>query len=102
TGKTKCIDELCPECLAEMNPVDAGKYGIEDRTWIRITSRRGSVMVRAAVNEKTQQGTVAVPYHYAEVPINNLTLNDLDPLSRSPQYKICSVKIEIVKEEDLS
>jgi len=102
TGKTKCIDELCPECLAELNPVDAEKYGIEDRTWIRITSRRGSVTVRAAVNERTQLGTVTVPYHYAAVPINNLTLNDLDPLSRSPQYKICSIKVEIVKEEDLS
>ena len=70
--------------------------------WVEFPSRRGSVTVRATINERTQQGTVTVPYHYAEVPINNLTLNDLDPPSRSPQYKICSIKVEIVKDEDFS
>jgi predicted molibdopterin-dependent oxidoreductase YjgC len=48
--------------------------------------------LRAKITHRSQVGTIAIPYHFAEVPVNNLTLNSLDRLSRSPQYKICAIK----------
>ncbi len=96
TRKTAGIETICPEALAEISPLDADKYQIEDGSWIKITSRRGEVKTRVVITDRSQVGTVFIPYHFAEVPVNQLTLNSLDRLSRSPQYKICSVKIEKV------
>ncbi len=97
TRKTAGIEQIYPEALAEINPVDADRLGISERSLIRITSRRGSVKTRATITERSQQGTIFIPYHFAEVPVNQLTLNSLDRLSRSPQYKICSVKVEVLE-----
>ena len=96
TRKTVEIEEICPEALAEVNPVDAKRLGIEEKALIRITSRRGTIRVKATITERSQEGTIFIPYHFAEVPVNNLTLNNLDRLSKSPQYKLCAVKVDIL------
>jgi len=94
TRKTAGITRIYPEALAEINPVDADRLLLSVGDWIRITSRRGEVKARITVTERSQVGTVFIPYHFAEVPVNQLTLNSLDRLSRSPEYKICSVRVE--------
>ncbi len=96
TRKTREIEALCPEAFAEINPEDAKRYGIVDLDEIKVSSRRGSVHLRTLITDRSQVGTIAIPYHFAEVPVNNLTLNSLDRLSRSPQYKICAIKVEKV------
>lgn len=97
TRKTAGIEKICPEALAEINPLDAERLNIAEKSWIKITSRRGEVKVRATITDRSQVGTVFIPYHFAEVPVNQLTLNALDRMSRSPQYKICSVKVELIE-----
>ena len=92
TRKTPEIEALCPEAFAEINPEDAVRLGIADLDKVEISSRRGTVRLRAKITDRSQVGTIAIPYHFAEVPVNNLTLNSLDRLSRSPQYKICAIK----------
>jgi formate dehydrogenase major subunit len=94
TRKTPGIEEICPEALAEVNPDDAERLDIGEKDWIRITSKRGSIKVRITITDRSQPGTVFLPYHFAEAPVNQLTLNHLDRLSRSPQYKLCAVKVE--------
>ena len=96
TGKTPEIDVIAPEALAEVNPADAARLEIKEKDWIRITSRRGSVEIRATISEKTQAGTIAAPYNFAETPVNYLTLDALDRLSRTPEYKLCAVRVEVV------
>jgi predicted molibdopterin-dependent oxidoreductase YjgC len=96
TRRTKEIEEICPEALAEINPVDAERLGIEEKAWLNITSRRGTIKVKATITERSQEGTIFIPYHFAEVPVNLLTLNNLDRLSRSPQYKLCAIKVEVL------
>lgn len=97
TRKTPEIEALCPEAFAEMNPEDAARLGIADLDEVDVSSRRGTVQLRAKITDRSQVGTVAIPYHFAEVPVNNLTLNSLDRLSRSPQYKICAIKVSKVE-----
>ena len=96
TRRTPSIEKICPEALADVHPEDAKRLGITERSWIRIKSRRGDVKVRATISDRVQVGTVFMPYHFAEVPINNLTMNHLDKLSRSPQYKACAIKVEVL------
>jgi len=96
TRKSPGIEEICPEALAEVNPSDAEALGIAEKSWIKVSSRRGTIKVRATITERSQEGTIFIPYHFAEVPVNQLTLDSLDRLSKSPEYKCCAIKVEPV------
>jgi predicted molibdopterin-dependent oxidoreductase YjgC len=98
TGKTPEIDEISPECFAEVHPEDAARFGVTEKCWLRLTSRRGSVKMRAIITDRTQQGTVFTTYNHLETLVNLLTLDALDRLSRTPEYKLCAIRIEVVKE----
>ncbi len=100
TRKTAGLGKIYGEAMAEINPLDAQRLGIEEGAWIRMVSRRGSVKVRATLTDRSQVGTIFIPYHFAEAPVNQLTLNSLDRLSRSPQYKICAIRVEVQRTED--
>ncbi len=98
TGKTPEIDEISPECFAEITPVDAERLGIEDKSRVRLVSRRGSVEMRAKITDRTQEGTVFATYNHLETLVNLLTLDALDRLSRTPEYKLCAIRVEAVPE----
>jgi formate dehydrogenase alpha subunit len=96
TGKTAAIDEVSPECFAEVNPADAKRLGIKEKDWLRLTSRRGSVEMRAAITDRSQEGTIFTTYNHLETLVNFLTLDALDRLSRSPEYKLCAIRVEVL------
>jgi len=79
---------------AEINPKDAAKIGVKSKDKVKITSRRGSIVLEAKVVDVPREGLVFVPMHYPDKMINNLTNDAFDPLSKQPEYKICAVKIE--------
>ena len=78
TGKTPEIDEISPECFAEFHPADADRLGVKEKDWVRLTSRRGSVELRATITDRTQEGTVFATYNHLEALVNLLTLDALD------------------------
>jgi predicted molibdopterin-dependent oxidoreductase YjgC len=99
TGKTPEIDVISPEALAEINPADAIRLGIKEGNWIRMTSRRGSVEMRATITDRSQEGTIFTTYNHLEALVNFLTLDALDRLSRTPEYKLCAIKVEVLGDE---
>lgn len=99
TGKTPEINVISPECFAEVNPADAEKFGITDGSWVRLTSRRGSVEMRAKITDRSQEGTIFATYNHLETLVNLLTLDALDRLSRTPEYKLCAIKVEVLDEQ---
>lgn len=88
------LDFAAPEAFVEINPADAPRVPCENESPVRVTSRRGSVVLRARVTEKAAPGVVFVPFHYAEAAANTLTIDAVDPQAKIPEYKICAVKIE--------
>ena len=96
TGKTKEIDNISPEAFAEINPVDAERMGIKDLDWLKLSSRRGTIKIRAKITEMSQIGTIFTTYNHIETLVNLLTLDALDRLSRSPEYKLCAIKVELM------
>jgi formate dehydrogenase alpha subunit len=86
--------ERCPESLVEIHPEDAGKLGIADGQKVRVTSRRGTVEVKARITEKSAPGSIFMNFHFTEVPVNFLTNPALDPTGKIPEYKVCAVKLE--------
>ncbi len=94
TRKGKGLNQLYPELLAEVNPADAEKLGIEDGDFINIASRRGSIKVKAWLTDRPAAGVVFVPFHFGETAVNLLTNAALCPDAGIPEYKVCAVKVE--------
>jgi formate dehydrogenase major subunit len=46
-----------------------------------------------SVSDKAVDGTVFIPFHFAEAAANRLTNSALDPVSKIPEFKVCAVKI---------
>jgi formate dehydrogenase alpha subunit len=83
----------------ELNPRDARDYGVADDEVVLISSRRGTVEVRAWVTDRVDRGTIFMPFHYAEAAANVLTNTFLDPIGKIPEYKVSAIKIEKKKKK---
>jgi len=95
------LEDLYPEALIELNPADAVHLGVIDGGVVRVTSRRGSIVLRAKVTQKTSVGVVFIPMHFAEAAANLLTIDALDPQAKIPEYKACAVRVVPAREEEL-
>ena len=95
------LNDLYPEALVEIHPSDAARLGIADRQAVRVTSRRGSIVLRAKVTEKTTQGVVFIPFHFFESAANELTLDKLDPQAKIPEYKAAAVRVSPATDAEL-
>ena len=95
------LDDLFPEALMEINPADAARLKIADGSAVRVTSRRGSIVLHARVTQKTTPGVVFIPFHFAEAAANLLTQDVIDPQAKIPEYKACAVRVVLASESDL-
>jgi formate dehydrogenase alpha subunit len=95
------LNELYPEATAQIHPVDAEMLGIADGQAVRVASRRGAIVLRAAVSEKTSAGVVFIPFHFAEAAANLLTIDALDPQAKIPEFKACAVSVFPARQDEL-
>jgi formate dehydrogenase major subunit len=86
--------EKAPESLVEIHPRDAERFGIEEGKFVKVTSRRGSVTAKAALTDRSPEGTIFMNFHFREAAVNLLTNPALDPLAKIPEYKVSAVRIE--------
>ena len=94
TDKTEGINQIAGESFIELNTEDAQKLGVEDGEMVSISSRRGTIQAKATVSYKTNPGECWMPFHYIEGGANWLTSDALDSISSTPEYKVCTVKVE--------
>lgn len=95
------MDDLYPEPLMEIHPADALHLGLQPNQPVRVSSRRGSIVLRAKVTEKTTPGVVFIPFAFREAPANMLTNDVIDPRAKIPEYKVSAVNIEPAQETDM-
>ncbi|NWG07233.1 MAG: formate dehydrogenase subunit alpha [Chloroflexi bacterium] len=96
------LNEAYPEARVEIHPADAEMHGITDGMPVRVTSRRGEVVLRATVTEKTTVGVIFIPWHFSEAAANLLTNDALDPEAKIPEFKACAVQVFPAREEELT
>jgi assimilatory nitrate reductase catalytic subunit len=93
TSKSEVLRRLAPQVgYVELHPDDAAAGGIGPTDWVRVTSRRGSIELRAYLTRSVPRASVFIPMHL--VKTNVLTLASFDPHSRQPAYKACAVQVE--------
>jgi nitrate reductase NapA len=80
----------------EINPDDASRLGITNGSNVKVSSRRGAVVMKANINGRGRppQGMVFVPFFDESYLINEVTLDAFCPISKQPDYKKCAVKLE--------
>ena len=96
TLKVPELRRSAPAAYLEINPQDAERLKVKSKDKVRVTSRRGSIILEAKVMDVPRPGLVFVPMHYPEQMINSLTNDAFDAMSKQPEYKICAVKLEKV------
>jgi predicted molibdopterin-dependent oxidoreductase YjgC len=90
------LTKIVNEPFVEINPIDASNYNIADGEIISVSSRRGSLRIRAKVSSMPKPNVVFIPFHFAEAAANKLTIDALDPTCKIPEFKVCACKIEKV------
>ncbi|MBI1357476.1 MAG: molybdopterin-dependent oxidoreductase [Acidobacteria bacterium] len=95
TKEVKILERLSPTAWLEMNPRDARGLGLRQHDRVSIVSPRSRVDdVELRITEIVGPGQVFMPFHYFERNSNLLTQSAFDPISREPNYKQCSVRVE--------
>ncbi len=95
TRKSKVLQRLAPKGnFVEIHPSDADRLGVVSGSIVEVSSRRGSIEVKAFISTSVPVGNVFIPMH--ESNTNELTLAAFDPHSRQPSYKACAVRVAVL------
>jgi len=88
------LDHENPEVFVEINPADAAQLHLQSGDTVRASTRRGSIKAKAWITPRVNPGVVFIPMHYLENAANRITNCALDPVTKTPEYKVCSVHLE--------
>ena len=94
TRRCSGIAEVVPEELVEISREDAQSLGVNHMDWVKVSSRRGEVKVRAKITDRSQTGNVFMTFHHQTALTNVLTSEHRDPITGTPEYKSCAVRVE--------
>ncbi|MCU7852975.1 MAG: molybdopterin-dependent oxidoreductase [Candidatus Thiodiazotropha sp. (ex Monitilora ramsayi)] len=98
TGKSARLFGHDNEPFAEIHSSDAQSYDIEEGELVSISSRLGTVVVRARLTDRQSKGELFVPMHWNDQFASNATVDSLvhpvlDPISGQPEFKHTPVAI---------
>jgi len=71
--RSKSLNLVSSEALLEINGKDAERFGISDSGHVKLTSRRGTVYLKAVVSDNIPDGIVYVPTHFPHSGVSILT-----------------------------
>jgi formate dehydrogenase major subunit len=94
TRRSATLDLLEPEAIAALNPRELGRLGIAPGERIRVSTRRGEVVLKARADRDVPEGMVFIPFCFAEAAANLLTNPQLDPFGKIPEFKYCAARVE--------
>ncbi len=94
TGRTEGLNVLSPECFVEISHNDARKLGLNSGDLVEVSSRRGQVSAKLKVSHMAMDGTIFMPFHFAQAAANKLTNSKLDPVAKIPELKVCAINIK--------
>jgi formate dehydrogenase major subunit len=93
TRHASVLDAIEPEPVVCLHPEDMQALHIEDGGFVRLESRRGELVARVRMDSGLQTGSVFMAFCYAEAAVNVLTVDELDPHGKIPEFKFCAVKV---------
>jgi formate dehydrogenase major subunit len=98
TRRTANVDLVDREWL-EINPQDAERLWIGDRSTVSVRSPFGRIELEARITTKIEPGHVFTAFHFPEVRTNLLIGPSADVNTSCPEYKVVAVDVRPVTEE---
>jgi formate dehydrogenase major subunit len=98
TYRSAGIRSKTPDTFVEVSPELATERGIENGTWVELTSRYGQVRVRALVTDRVHGRDLYMPMNSTRSPVNRLTGSYTDPVTHTPAYKEAIVSMRVLPE----
>ena len=98
TRRIPVLHKAMPNAYVELHPKDAERLQIKTGDKVKLTTRRGEIIMPASVNQRGMPTPmqVFVPFFDENMLINDLTLDSFCPISKEPDYKKCAVRVEKV------
>ncbi len=97
TGAVDGLKMLYGEDYIEMCSDDADKIGVEHGEKVKVISRRGEIEPKVRITDSCLSGVVFMTFHFGESATNIITSSALDPISKTPEFKVCAVRVEKIK-----
>jgi formate dehydrogenase major subunit len=94
TRRSKALHAIAPVPEVDMHSSDLEMLGLADGDRVTVSSRRGEITLTARRSDRMIPGTVFIPFHFREAAANVLTIDELDPYGKIPEFKFCAVKLE--------
>jgi formate dehydrogenase major subunit len=96
TRRSFALDAISPEAEVYMHPKDAADRGLQHGEMVRARSRRGEIELRLRVSHREALGNCFIPFHFREAAANLLTIDEVDPYGKIPEFKFCAVQVEAI------
>jgi len=99
TGKVAALWGHTPRAAVAVNPADLGRRGWQEGQLLRLTGRRGELVLPVEADAGVAPGQAYVPMHWgsamlAQPGANVLTSPLTDPVSRQPALKQAAIALE--------
>ena len=94
TRRASVLDAVEPEANCSLHPKTLRKLGVEAGGHVRLTTKRGSIVVMARADRALSEDMVFLPFAYVEAAANILTNPAVDPYGKIPEFKFSAVKVE--------
>ena len=94
TRRSFALDAIAPQAEVYLSPDDAAELGLDDGGMARVSSRRGTIVLAVRVSHREARGNCFIPFHFREAAANLLTIDEIDPFGKIPEFKFCAVRIE--------
>ncbi len=98
TGTSPRLGQHLPEPFVEIHPDDAGKFGIADGGFARVTTDYGQCILKVVVSPRQQRGMLFAPIHWSRenasaARVGALAAPFTDPFSGQPETKATPASI---------
>jgi formate dehydrogenase alpha subunit len=98
TRRVQGFNVLVPHEWVEVGPEDAAELKLSDGEEVEVISRRGRVRVPVKITDRSPAGVVFMSFHFPEKTLTNLLTTDIhDPITETPEFKACAVRIEKIR-----
>ena len=93
TRRSFALDAIQPSALY-LNPRDAARWVSPRATTCASPRGAAASSCARAVSHRDTPGTCFIPFHFREAAANLLTIDEIDPFGKIPEFKFCAVRIE--------
>ena len=95
-GSTAIHLKRPPSTLAEPTIRRTVYVPVYSSIYLGLDVRRNVIELAATLTHRETPGSCFIPFHFREAAANLLTIDEIDPFGKIPEFKFCAVRVEPV------